>query len=70
VFADPEHLDIRRQNAREHLSLGYGAHYCLGAPLAHLEANVVRDRERGRPSRSGTPYNGGGGIHELGSEVP
>jgi cytochrome P450 len=41
VFEDPEHFDIRRQNANEHLSLGQGAHYCLGAPLARLEARVV-----------------------------
>jgi cytochrome P450 len=41
VFADPERFDIHRPNAREHLSLGQGAHYCLGAPLARLEARVV-----------------------------
>jgi cytochrome P450 len=41
VFADPERFDIHRQNAREHLSFGHGAHYCLGAPLARLEARVV-----------------------------
>jgi cytochrome P450 len=41
VFEDPEHFDIHRPNAREHLSLGQGAHYCLGAPLARLEARVV-----------------------------
>jgi cytochrome P450 len=41
VFEDPERFDIRRPNAREHLSLGQGAHYCLGAPLARLEARVV-----------------------------
>jgi len=28
VFEDPEHFDIHRQNAKEHLSLGFGAHYC------------------------------------------
>jgi cytochrome P450 len=41
VFADPERFDIHRRNAREHLSFGHGAHFCLGAPLARLEARVV-----------------------------
>ncbi|MFI5316507.1 MAG: cytochrome P450 [Myxococcota bacterium] len=41
VFADPERFDIRRANAGEHLSFGHGAHFCLGAPLARLEARVV-----------------------------
>jgi cytochrome P450 len=41
VFQDPEHFDIHRQNAEDHLALGQGVHYCLGAPLARLEARVV-----------------------------
>jgi cytochrome P450 len=41
VFEDPEHFDIHRQNAKEHRSLGFGAHYCLGAPLARLETRIV-----------------------------
>jgi cytochrome P450 len=41
VFEDPERFDVRRANARDHISFGHGAHFCLGAPLARLEARVV-----------------------------
>ncbi|MGW1374166.1 cytochrome P450 family protein [Streptomyces sp. NPDC002446] len=35
-----EHFDITRPN-KDHISFGYGAHYCFGAPLARLEALVA-----------------------------
>ena len=41
VFPDPDRLDIRRANAKEHLSFGAGPHLCLGAPLAKLQARIV-----------------------------
>jgi cytochrome P450 len=41
AFAAGDQLDIRRGNAKEHLAFGFGIHYCLGAPLARLEACVV-----------------------------
>ncbi|MEZ6188648.1 MAG: cytochrome P450 [Planctomycetota bacterium] len=41
VFEDPERFDVRRVNARQHVSFGFGAHYCLGAPLARIEAELV-----------------------------
>jgi cytochrome P450 len=40
-FSDPDRLDIRRENAQSHLSLGGGVHYCLGAPLARLEGQIA-----------------------------
>ncbi|HLZ70030.1 MAG TPA: cytochrome P450 [Dehalococcoidia bacterium] len=50
VFEDPDVLDIRRANAREHLAFGLGNHLCLGAPLARLEARVVfEELARRRP---------------------
>ncbi|HXP18049.1 MAG TPA: cytochrome P450 [Streptosporangiaceae bacterium] len=40
VFADPDAFDIRR-DARAHLAFAAGAHFCLGAPLARLEATIA-----------------------------
>lgn len=40
-FTEGETFDIERKNAGQHLSMGSGIHFCLGAPLAKLEAKVV-----------------------------
>ena len=40
-FEDPDHFDITRRNSADHLSFGFGRHYCLGAALARLEARLV-----------------------------
>ncbi len=39
-FAAADLLDIRRENAGDHLSFGYGAHQCLGKNLARMELQV------------------------------
>ncbi|MBV9711455.1 MAG: cytochrome P450 [Ktedonobacteraceae bacterium] len=39
-FEHPEQLDIER-NPNRHLGFGHGIHFCLGAPLARLEARIV-----------------------------
>ena len=41
IFADPYRIDLHRENASRHLSFGLGIHFCLGAPLARVEARVV-----------------------------
>lgn len=40
AFERADQLDITR-NPNRHVAFGYGAHYCLGAPLARLEARVA-----------------------------
>ncbi len=40
VFSDPDHLDLDR-HPNPHLSFSRGVHYCLGAPLARLEAQIA-----------------------------
>lgn len=40
-FDNPEALDLRRANAREHLTFGKQWHFCLGSPLARFEYGVV-----------------------------
>jgi len=37
VFTDGEHIRVERENARRHLSFGYGIHRCVGARVAELQ---------------------------------
>lgn len=41
MFDNPEDFDPARKNAKRHLGLGHGAHFCMGAPLARMEMKVI-----------------------------
>lgn len=41
MFGDPDHLDLSRANARQHVAFSYGIHQCLGQPLARAEMQIV-----------------------------
>jgi cytochrome P450 len=40
-FADADNFDLDRPDGNDHLAFSYGVHFCLGAPLARLEANSL-----------------------------
>lgn len=42
-YPDPDRFDVTR-SGQQHISFAAGIHYCLGAPLARLEGEVVFER--------------------------
>ncbi|MFJ4153019.1 cytochrome P450 [Streptomyces galbus] len=60
-FPDADRFDITR-NASGHVAFGHGIHYCLGAPLARLEAQTaIRTLQHRHPhlrlAASATPFD-------------
>ncbi len=41
VFEDPDTLRLDRRHPKRHMGFGRGMHFCVGAPLARLEARVL-----------------------------
>ena len=69
VFPAPAHFDVRRGNARHHLTLSHGHHHCLGFNLGRMQCQVgahgavraparARDRPRARAHRLRLPATG------------
>jgi cytochrome P450 len=46
-FPDPDRFDVGRR-PEQHLALGYGVHFCLGASLARMESRVALEEFSGR----------------------
>ena len=50
-FSTPDDVDLERRISTGHISFGRGIHFCVGAPLARLEARAaVSALLRGTPS--------------------
>jgi P450-derived glycosyltransferase activator len=44
VYPDPNRFDIHREQGADHLAFSSGIHYCVGQPLARLEATIALRR--------------------------
>jgi cytochrome P450 len=66
VFQNPDQLDITRPDARLHVGLGLGPHFCLGAGLARMEAvalfDAMAERYPGAELGDGPVVWGGGSL--------
>jgi cytochrome P450 len=51
IFPDADRLIITRENARRHLSFGYGIHRCVGARLAELQVTILLEEMAKRRMR-------------------
>ena len=51
LFDNPDKLDIARENARRHLSFGYGIHRCVGARLAEMQLRILLEEMHKRRMR-------------------
>ena len=51
VFDDGEAIRLDRDNARRHLSFGYGIHRCVGARVAELQLMVLLEEMAKRRMR-------------------
>jgi cytochrome P450 len=74
AYAEPDRLDLARfvgdQSVPPHLGFSHGPHFCLGAPLARLEGEIVFARLAGRVADIAVPdgppdYKGGGSIRSM-----
>ena len=51
VFDNPDQVILNRDNARRHLSFGYGIHRCVGARLAELQLKILMEEMHKRRMR-------------------
>jgi cytochrome P450 len=73
-FADPHRFDVAR-DPNPHLAFGHGIHFCMGAPLARLEARIaladVIERLRDLERADDAPWTPRSALHVHGpSRLP
>ena len=69
AFPDPDRFDVGRE-PNPHLAFGHGPHFCLGAPLARLEAMIALVELLGRADQielaTAGPWEPRPGLHVHG----
>lgn len=71
VFKNGERFDITRPNARNHLSFGYGIHFCLGFQLAKMEFGILlRELTARFPNMTMKPGQNIEYLHNISFRVP
>lgn len=68
VFVDSERFDVSR-HPNPHLSFGHGVHFCLGAPLARLEAQIAMQVLFARFEDFHLDLKPGEELHPLGNSL-
>jgi cytochrome P450 len=41
AWEDPDRYDVHREGLKRHVAFGIGEHFCIGAPLARLQASIA-----------------------------
>jgi cytochrome P450 len=41
AWDDPDRYDVHREGLKRHVAFGIGEHFCIGAPLARLQASIA-----------------------------
>jgi len=60
IFERADEIDLQRPNPKNHFGFGHGAHFCIGAELARMEARVALRRLLERTTwihRQATPHH-------------
>lgn len=71
IFENAETFDIERKNARNHLSFGYGIHFCIGFQLAKMEFGIMlRELTARFPNMTMKPDQQIDYLHNISFRVP
>ena len=48
IFAQPEQIDLDRENSNRHMSFGFGIHRCMGLRIGELQLRILWEENTGK----------------------